>query len=716
MAYFKRKIVLNIFSKLRINKDFYIILLLVAIFVISPIGSIIKINVNQAKALSTTYYINPACSKNGSGLSQTCATADGGSGAKNSFTGIVWQAGNMYLLKRGTVLTGQIAPSIEGQPGSPIYVGAYGSGNKPVVKSQTDSPLWINNRSYLTVENIRFEGINQHSAFIMSQSWMDLTYLAIKNCEFYTTGNDERYGIFFYLTDGGNILNLNLENNDIKNSAQGVNSSAIRFSIPGMKTVYDSNIKGNNIHDSSGGGLVFITRDAKSLKSNNNRSYGLNIESNRFINLKGSAITLQTGMKYINGHPSFIRSNYAENIGDITIPNVNAFQLHWVDSVDIYWNTIKNVKTSMPDGEGIILDWLDQASAETTYSSGNRVYNNFISGCKSDTSSAGINVWCGKDNLIFRNIVIGNDSGIRVVQRYSTNNHIFNNLIYGNLYGSRLDDPDNIGAPLSIWTNNIFKSNDYGFFVTNNSTLPQESFNIFDANRNADKVVDYTLIPLGQSSRQADSKIATGNFIPSYDSLAIDSGFTGIANDNNFDYYGNPIYGTPDIGPIEYQPPFKMGTNLPDLSGNPRIYRDGKYRNKTAPLGKKAAFTATPIGGFVATNRDQWMDISFGTWNSNTYAWTASSPLSAGAQFSISGLKAGGYYQIKVDNAISSYITSGNSCDMNYYCKADMRGKITFNYSGPWPTHAFSLTYGGLKYRPVVALSSASSKVFTIYK
>jgi hypothetical protein len=253
-------------------------------------------------------------------------------------------------------------------------------------------------------------------------------------------------------------------------------------------------------------------------------------------------------------------------------------------------------------------------------------------------------------------------------------------------------------------------------FVFDGSANPLETYNIFSNNYLTDKFFNVATTTIDPVSINIDPKLASGTFTPSYDSPAIDAGYSGMFGDNKFDYYGNPIYGTPDIGPIEYQPPYKMGTNLPDLSGNQRIYGDGKFRNKTSPSGKTAAFTLTPIGGYISTDKEQWMDLAFGSWNTNLYSWTASSSQSRGAQFSVSKLKAGGYYQIKVDNAKSSYITTSNLCDTNFYCKADSRGKIIFNYNGPWPTHVFSLIYGGLKYKPVSTLKASPSRTFTIYK
>lgn len=71
----------------------------------------------------------------------------------------------------------------------------------------------------------------------------------------------------------------------------------------------------------------------------------------------------------------------------------------------------------------------------------------------------------------------------------------------------------------------------------------------------------------------------TYNFHLQSTSSAIDSG-TDVSLTS--DYAGNPIYGTPDIGGYEYQPPYIMGTDLIDTTSSIRIYADGKYRYTTA--------------------------------------------------------------------------------------------------------------------------------------
>src|SRR4051812_40294477 len=55
--------------------------------------------------------------------------------------------GDAVLLKRGETFYGTIIISKSGKSGAPIYIGAYGSGNKPLVTSLVNLGGWKANSS-----------------------------------------------------------------------------------------------------------------------------------------------------------------------------------------------------------------------------------------------------------------------------------------------------------------------------------------------------------------------------------------------------------------------------------------------------------------------------------------------------------------------------------------------------------------------------------------
>ncbi|MGO8697805.1 MAG: LamG-like jellyroll fold domain-containing protein [Limisphaerales bacterium] len=224
--------------------------------------------------------------------------------------------------------------------------------------------------------------------------------------------------------------------------------------------------------------------------------------------------------------------------------------------------------------------------------------------------------------------------------------------------------------------------------VTNNITYgaPVTTFNpsgvTFSGNLdNAD--------PLLVASSTYNFQLASGI------SPAIDAGTSAGSTSTTTDYSGNPIYGTPDIGAYEYQPPFTIGTDMIDPTGNIRIYGDGKYRYLTATSSTpSASLFAAPIGGFptydAVTTRPAWLDISNITWGSSD-SWTASSSIATSTVFTVGNLTPNTPYFVKVDGATSTAFT-GASCS-NYFafgnCGSDASGNLSLTYTGGYTTHTF---------------------------
>lgn len=115
-------------------------------------------------------------------------------------------------------------------------------------------------------------------------------------------------------------------------------------------------------------------------------------------------------------------------------------------------------------------------------------------------------------------------------------------------------------------------------------------------------------------------------YAPAASSVAIDAGApgTGRATDRR----GAPIYGVPDLGPVEYQPPHDIRTDPLPVGGVARLYADGRFwiqREGTA----EAALTAAPAGGFRAHGPEEARgfvaDLSVSRWDDDERVWSVSS-------------------------------------------------------------------------------------------
>ena len=201
-------------------------------------------------------------------------------------------------------------------------------------------------------------------------------------------------------------------------------------------------------------------------------------------------------------------------------------------------------------------------------------------------------------------------------------------------------------------------------------------------------------------SRNADPLFINGSgnystdtdFQLSYLSPAIDAG-TNVGL--NTDYTGTShIYGTPDIGAYEYQPPYTISTDLVDPTGSIRIYSDGKYRYTTATSNTQSAnFSVSPVGGWPSSDYSEYMNVTLDSWSTSgtkNKQWTATSSIATNTIYTIGNLAPSKYYQFKLDEVASTTAIAGDTCT-NGLCLSDSSGNLTFTYTGGYSTHTFSL-------------------------
>jgi len=174
---------------------------------------------------------------------------------------------------------------------------------------------------------------------------------------------------------------------------------------------------------------------------------------------------------------------------------------------------------------------------------------------------------------------------------------------------------------------------------------------------------------------------SSSDFYLLWNSPAID---VGRNIDLSTDYLGNPIYGTPDIGAYEYQPPYNISTDVVEENGTIRIYSDGKYRrlNQTGAFSK--TFIVQPVSGYPSHSSTEKRNASYDVELQN---WTTSL-----MNFNITNLSASGAVDLTVCNLTANYNYSLfiDSTDSATYL-SDSSGCVSFEYSGPWSEHEFEL-------------------------
>ena len=382
----------------------------------------------------------------------------------NKVSGVV--SGDIVCLKKGDTWTNQtLAATDDGETFT-----AYGTGAKPVVIGPGSGGFAFNSISHSNtiVDGMEFRNADTTVMIVAADSSV------IKNCKIVGTGSTDADGVRIE-SNGHNISNVLIGGADQGNEIIATGIGIIL--VPGITdTICDVEISYNNIHDC---GLEGIRTYGST--SSYMRPYGINISHNTLNNIGTRAIWVQGGWQNASGHSNYIGHNMATNIGTLSTPNVNAFQLNYIDTAIIEYNTITNVFTSAPDGDGIELDlaWGDQSKMSTNLN----VRYNIVSGCNSGgaSQSAGISAVACTNSTIYYNIVHHNHIGMSHSTQYTSGNSFYNNVMDSNNYGAlRGDYYGHVGAPVSVWRNNIISNSVvYGFILDQWSLGPNESYNLW---------------------------------------------------------------------------------------------------------------------------------------------------------------------------------------------------------------------------------------------
>lgn len=289
-----------------------------------------------------------------------------------------------------------------------------------------------------------------------------------------------------------------------------------------------------------------------------------------------------------------------------------------------------------------------------------------------------------KNNIITNGQQSNNSShaGL-VIPNYDNQGMILKNNIFINNNSRDIYTHASANTTNNDFDNNIFYKTDY----TNNwywkgvshSSLEDWKINsLFDSK-------SLTSNPLFSSNSPSQAS----DFQLTYLSPAIDSGTdVGLS----VDYAGNPIYGNPDIGAYEYQPPHTIGNDKINIPGGSRIYNDGKFRDLTEASDLGADLVITPEDNFAIYEQDEarpeFMDVTDIIWTAEKKKWTEIANSLSNTIHKVGDSTPNIYYYIKVDNELKDI--TGENCKDNI-CKADIDGNINFIYTGSYSTHTFEI-------------------------
>ncbi|NPE27029.1 hypothetical protein HNV12_03440 [Methanococcoides sp. SA1] len=566
--------------------------------------------------------------------------------------------GDTILLKRGDTWNGTRGLRIKYN----LTVGAYGNGDKPHIKTTNADGYgaiygYVSNLSGVVVENIRITGpmtfnnigsnitirnIDVLSSNVNGILLQKIDGYLIEGC----VVNNASSGIVIYGSATDKITNGTIQN------------CTIGPFINGDDITLHSDGSGNTI-----GNTHYILNNTL-LGANENcidtavgevgiRPSGLIVRNNTCTN--ASSYGMGAGMDDI-----LFENNFIYNSGE------EGFYLGHANNTTIRYNLVTNPgKEAVAMTSGVIRNTVN-----------NYIYGNtFIGG--SATSRSIIRIYSGGGNNVgfdLKNNIISEEINkfIEFASAATPNNtlSVFDNNLY---YDS--------GGYLDRWMIN-------GTLYDSLSEWKVALGGLGLGNDNTAQSTDPLLL---NSSGDMNTSI---NFQLQYNSPAIDAG----TNVNlTTDYAGNPIYGTPDIGAYEYQPPHNISVDLVEYNGTVRIYSDGKYRYKNRSSGfdvGNKSFSLLPNSGYAAhtstQTRNSSYDVELISWTTSLMSFNVTNMSASGAvNLTVCNLTASRDYTLDIDSVRNDTLTSNAS------------GCVSFQYSGTWSEHEFELG--------IVALSSTTT-------
>jgi LysM repeat protein len=578
---------------------------------------------------------------------------------------------------------------------------------------------WSANTLFVNVGGSPSSGILESASKLTvvttNANWQTFSFLTIR------AANSTAAGIFYVPAGRAGISLLN-------SSVYGYQFSGAYFSATTTPIVSGCTFTGSKTIGANGGAAIYAS------SGTTNPIFSNNTVVNQYI------------------HGIYAAGLLGGNINNNNVSNCNTSGITFSGtSVDVYenhtynnWNNV-NYGVGTASGYGIQL---------TGTSSSNEIYQNLI-----ESNYLGIRLVSSGGNggdKIYNNIVVGSrvndidlagDPGVNPQDIY--NNTVYHSPSSDNTpsYAGHGIDVQGSGKKAKIVNNlvyvNALASNCQAFFFnpmvdivsvqidhnlsfgvagyhigTIDGVSPSDTLAVWQAAVAAQpKIRDFS----GGANPEGNSIVANpffvvpgSNFYLQNISPAIDSGTSvGLTTD----YDGNPIYGAPDIGAYEYQPPHTIGTNEIDIAAGARIYADGKFRDLTTTSGETADLAITPESGDFTTyaadeTRPDWLDITSLTWEATHKAWTESSTTlgSTNTLHTIGDFTPNTYYNVKTDDILGANIT-GSDCTAGI-CQADNTGQIAFLYTGGYSTHTFDIQEGD-NTAPTVSTSDNNQKFHT---
>ena len=442
-----------------------------------------------ALAASTTYYID-ASGGSDSATGTSTATAWKTLTKVNATT---FAAGDSILFKSGQTWAGQLHPLGSGVAGSPITIGSYGTGSKPLINGATLASGWGTGAA----------------VYLVNQQYWTINGLAVKSNSGVdnlggveeSTWKYQRHGILVYNNGAGTLNGITITNNTVSDvngcfTCNGIEAHSNGGIVVRAEQENDSfnavSIDHNSVSNVGRGGIVFW-----------DESTGLSLtdwiidqpllSTNVKVEYNTTSTIDSDGVLVLGTYNAMLQRNVVANagqrtvVGSSTAPSAGLWPTRSIGAV-VQYNEVYGTQTHGTDGQGFDVDL---ASVDTT------VQYNY----SHDNEGGFLLMMAGaSSNLVVRNNLSVNDGfgGVKGIFTFSygvpVNTEIYNNTIYVKSgLSSKIMFCDGCDASTGgAWSfrNNIVVNNGSGNYTYPNSAGAVFDYNVFYGNHPASEPAD----------------------------------------------------------------------------------------------------------------------------------------------------------------------------------------------------------------------------------
>lgn len=464
---------------------------LLAIAVSIAIGLAASLAGAAAPALAApkTYYIDATAGSDVAAGTST-ATAWKTLAKVNATT---FAAGDSILFKSGQTWAGQLHPLGSGAAGSPITIGSYGTGTKPLINGATLASGWgtgaavyLSNQQYWTISGLA----------VKSNSGVDNF-----GGEDKSTWKLQRHGILVYNNGAGILNGITITNNTVSDvngcfTCSGIEAHSNGGIVVRAEQENDSfngvSIDHNTVSNVGRGGIVFWDESTGLSYTDWIMDQPL-LSTNVKVEYNTTSAIDSDGILVLGTYNAMLQRNIVANagqrtvVGSSTAPSAGLWPTRSIGAL-VQYNEVYGTQTHGTDGQGFDVDL---ASVDTT------VQYNY----SHDNEGGFLLMMAGaSSNLVVRNNLSVNDGfgGTKGIFTFSygvpVNTEIYNNSIYvkSGLPSKILFCDECDGSTGGAWSfrNNIVVNNGSGDYTYPNSAGAVFDYNVFFGNHPASEPAD----------------------------------------------------------------------------------------------------------------------------------------------------------------------------------------------------------------------------------